>query len=128
MNAYKFIHDNYDLNEARKLLERLTVLGIGDDVKIGVVNGTWNRTPDGFTWNELFQATADFGIVEFCGGMVEAKEKVSRALKEGYLCIDIPHEDGFADVLTSSVVEAIKRIELLAFDSMSNTQEVEINE
>lgn len=112
MNPYQFIHENYDLNEARRLLKRLTSLGISDDVKIGVVNGAWNRTPDGFTWNELFQATADFGLVQFCGGLADAKEKVERAIKEGYRCIDIPHEDGFADVLTSSVVEAIERIEL----------------
>lgn len=112
MNPYQFIHENYDLNEARRLLQRLTTLGINDDVKIGIVNGAWNRTSDGFTWNELFQATADFGIVDFCGGLAQAKDKTARALKEGYRCIDIPHEDGSADVLTSSVVEAIKRIEL----------------
>ena len=111
MTPYQLIL-KYDLNEAKALLQRLATLGINDDVRIGIVNGAWYRTSDGFTWNELFQATSDFGLVQFCGGLADAKEKVARALKEGYRCIDIPHEDGFADVLTSSVVEAIKRIEL----------------
>ena len=110
MNPYMLIHLHYDLNEAHKLLVRLTELGVGDEDRFGIVNGMWNKTSDGFTWNELFTATKDFGLINSCGGLAIAKEKADRALKEGFNSINIPCEKGFAEVSTSTVVAALGRI------------------
>ena len=115
MNPYKLINKyddlSHGLSEAERLLNKLTQLGVDDDFRIGIVANEWQRTPNGFTWNELFTASSDFNLIQFCGGLSEAKAKVDRAIKDGFLCIDVPHEDGFADVLVSTVVDAIKRIE-----------------
>ncbi len=110
MNPYMLIHLHYDLNEAHRLLIRLAELGVGDEDRFGIVNGMWNKTSDGFTWNELFTATKDFGLINSCGGLAIAKEKADRALKEGFNSINIPCEKGFADVSTSTVVAALGRI------------------
>ena len=70
----------------------------------------WNKTSDGFTWNELFTATKDFELIMRCGGLAIAREKAARALREGFNSINIPCEKGFADVSTSTVVAALGRI------------------
>ncbi|MDM1021626.1 hypothetical protein QSV37_15135 [Acinetobacter sp. VNK23] len=110
MNPYMLIHLHYDLNEAHRLLIRLTELGVGDEDRFGIVNGMWNKTSDGFTWNELFTATKDFELIMRCGGLAIAREKAARALREGFNSINIPCEKGFADVSTSTVVAALGRI------------------
>ena len=59
MNAKQFIQD-HGLEQARNLQTMLKNLGCSDDMKFVVINGMWHRSSDGFTYDDLHAAIADY--------------------------------------------------------------------
>ena len=54
MNANQFV-EQHGIQQAQNLLTMLKNLGCADDIKFTVVNGMWQRSSEGFTYDELDQ-------------------------------------------------------------------------
>lgn len=73
MKPEQFIRE-FGVEKARELLKRLHELGCPDDMQITVINGMWHRTANGFTYPELKRLVESVDLVNYWGGLEEAKD------------------------------------------------------
>jgi hypothetical protein len=62
MNANQFVKQ-HGIQQAKNLLTMLKNLGCADDMKFTVVNGMWQRSSEGFTYDELDQVVQSHVVI-----------------------------------------------------------------
>ncbi len=73
---------------------------------------------------QLKQVVESFENIEFYGGFEEVKFKIRRAELNGWLCISVAHEDGFAEWYLEGAIKAIADYELVGSYKSSNDQAI----
>ncbi len=109
MNAHKFVAD-FRIDVAKEVLEGApdwsryysTVDGEYYLIELNAVN-----------LKQLKQVVESFENIEFYGGFEEVKFKIRRAELNGWLCISVAHEDGFAEWYLEGAKKAIADYEVV---------------
>ena len=138
MKAHKFVAD-FGIEKAKRVLEgapkdslylnQLTgfyykikcddvMYGSDDESKGGWVVSTWliedlGRSKHTISLEKLKQVVESFENIEFYGGFEEVKFKIRRAELNGWLCISVAHEDGFAEWYLEGAKKAIADYEVV---------------
>ena len=104
MNAHKFVAD-FGIERAKavlgecdsfKCVEKPTHFDIDLDIFIHEKDFVELDESD-VDLSELKQVVESIENIEFYGGFEEVKFKIRRAELNGWLCISVAHEDGFAE-------------------------------
>ncbi|WP_417212104.1 hypothetical protein [Acinetobacter venetianus] len=119
--AVSFVR-NWGVTEAKSLLERLYKLGCPDDMRFSVINGMWQRTSNGFTFQEVKDVVDSVEIIGYLGGMEKLRPSFVQTDKHlGYTHI-LKKENGifqflddFCDPIPEKAI-SIKRVKQAIVD------------
>ena len=116
MNAHKFVAD-FGIERAKAVLEGApdwAVFWISRDQYHCSVMSFPNMTGHySIDLSELKQVVESIENIEFYGGFAEVEFKIKRAEFNGWFCISVPHEDGFAEWYVENAKKAISDYELV---------------